>query len=256
MDEKDYRYFVMSKQIARNASQRLAQPYEWYIDGKWVSKPKWDLDLEDARHDYGSFRVDEQEEITWKEAKAFISRHEDDPDLILHRAIQYATIQHKDQIRKGTQTPYISHIMEVAKILSSAGCDYKTIVAGILHDTIEDTTATQNDIEKLFGKEIADMVKGESEDKSKSWQERKQATIDRLKTASMPIKQIACADKLSNIISIYYDWLDCGEYVWTRFNASKRELQWYYDGVIKSLDMGEFSPYQKLKKYYNLVFNG
>ena len=118
--------------------------------------------------------------------------------MLIHKAIEFAAIRHKDQKRKGTELPYIVHPMEVMQILTENGCDEIVIVAGILHDTIEDTETTYDDILENFGKEIADIVASESEDKSKSWKERKQTTIDRLtecrewdKEAPCPFNQVS-----------------------------------------------------------------
>lgn len=176
-------------------------------------------------------------------------------NILIHRAIEFATIKHRDQKRKGTNTPYIVHPMEVFGILAYSGCDEKTIIAGILHDTLEDTDTEYEEISIIFGKEVADIVASESEDKSKTWQERKQATIDNLKNAPLASKHVACADKLSNLISIYADSLTCGEAVWNRFGAGKDNVAWYYEGVINSLaGLKDFAPYILLKEYFNKIF--
>ena len=95
----------------------------------------------------------------------------------IHNAIIYAAKKHEGQVRKGTDTPYIVHPMEVMQILTAAGCGEDVIVAGILHDTVEDTDATLEEISALFGEKVARLVAHESEDKSKTWRERKSATI-------------------------------------------------------------------------------
>lgn len=99
----------------------------------------------------------------------------------IHNAIIFASIKHQNQKRKGTNLPYIVHPMEVMQILTENGCNENVIVAGILHDTLEDTDTTPQEIEKEFGKDILAIVQTESEDKSKTWKERKQHTIDCLK---------------------------------------------------------------------------
>ncbi len=175
--------------------------------------------------------------------------------IMIHKAIEFAADKHRNQMRKGTDTPYIVHPMEVYGILATSGCDEETMIAGILHDTLEDTDTEIEELISLFGKTVAQLVASESEDKSKTWQERKQATIDDLKTASLAAKQIACADKLSNLISMYADLQTCGDKLWQRFNAGKNEILWYYDGVINSLkDLDNFTPYLKLKEYFKKVF--
>jgi (p)ppGpp synthase/HD superfamily hydrolase len=155
--------------------------------------------------------------------------------LFLHKAIVFAAKKHDGQKRKGTDIPYISHPMEVMAILIANGCSDTVIAAGILHDTLEDTETTGDEIRDLFGADVLKIVESESEDKSKSWKERKQATIDELRTASLDTKMVCCADKLSNARSMYADLLECGDTLWDRFNAGKDDLKWYYRSIVMAL---------------------
>ena len=143
--------------------------------------------------------------------------------MLIHEAIEFAAVKHRNQVRKGTNTPYIVHPMEVMYILAGNGCDETVIAAGLLHDTVEDAGATLKEIEEKFGKEVADIVAAESEDKSKIWQERKQTTIDRLPNESFEAQLVCCADKLANVRSMYYDFQKIGEKLWERFNAPKEK---------------------------------
>lgn len=152
--------------------------------------------------------------------------------ISIQKAIIFATLKHQKQVRKSTTIPYIVHPMEVMQILTDLDCSEKTIIAGILHDTLEDTETTPEEIQKEFGEDVLSLVKLESEDKSKTWKERKQSTIDHLKTAMLDVKLICFADKLSNLRSIYRDNLDIGDKIWERFNATKEDLHWYYKGII------------------------
>jgi hypothetical protein len=142
-------------------------------------------------------------------------------------------------VRKGTDIPYITHPLEVMQILGKVDCETDVVIAGLLHDTLEDTDTTPEEIQKLFGKKVLQYVQSESEDKSKSWMERKQNTIDTLENAPFETKLICCADKLSNLRSIYIDWQEIRDNVWERFNAPKKLIQWYYknigDILMKSL---------------------
>ena len=151
--------------------------------------------------------------------------------MLIHEAIEFAAVKHRNQVRKGTNTPYIVHPMEVMYILAENGCDETVIAAGLLHDTVEDAGATLKEIEEKFGKEVADIVAAESEDKSKSWQERKQTTIDRLPNESFEAQLVCCADKLANVRSMFYDYLKIGEKLWERFNKDKFSLLWYYSQI-------------------------
>lgn len=153
----------------------------------------------------------------------------------IQEAIIFATLKHEGQKRKGTEIPYIVHPMEVMQILTALNCDENVIIAGILHDTLEDTDATPEEIEKLFGVDILSIVQKESEDKSKTWKERKAATIERLKDDSAETKLVCFADKLSNIRSMYRDKMEVGAELWKRFNADKDSIEWYYRGVAAAL---------------------
>lgn len=156
----------------------------------------------------------------------------------LHRAISFAEKAHRGQKRKGSDTDYIVHPLEVLQILTTISSDYDLYCAGVLHDTVEDTDTTIEDIENLFGERVAYLVGNHTEDKTKSWRERKQATIDELYTAERDIKLLIMADKLSNLRSMKADYCAVGEDLWKRFNAPKEDQAWYNSAVIDAL--GEF----------------
>jgi (p)ppGpp synthase/HD superfamily hydrolase len=174
----------------------------------------------------------------------------------IHDAIIFATRKHSGQMRKGTDIPYISHPMEVMDILREDGCPEHVIIAGILHDTLEDTGTTPAEIGNKFGDDVLHIVQAESEDKSKTWKERKQATIDHLGGLSLAEKQVCCADKLSNLRSMYADRQEIGEALWGRFNAPKADIRWYYEGIRNALrkSLAERPMFQELDGLIPLVF--
>ena len=173
----------------------------------------------------------------------------------IHNAIIFATLKHKNQKRKGTNIPYIVHPMEVMQILTENDCSENVIVAGILHDTLEDTDTRPEEIEKEFGKEILERVQSASEDKSQSWKERQPHTIECLKNDTLETKLVCCADKLSNIRSMYADFQNCGADLWKRFNAPKDELAWYYRSITDALaDLNSFKMYAELKHTVKTLF--
>ena len=175
--------------------------------------------------------------------------------LKIHEAIKFAVLAHKNQVRKGTDIPYIVHPMEVMQILTENGCSENVIVAGILHDTLEDTATTPEQIVEIFDRDVLNLVQSQSEDKSKSWHDRKQHTIDTMKYEDAEVQLICCADKLSNLKSIYADKLSVGEAVFDRFNASKEETAWYYTKIVKSLTkINEYKMKKELEFFVNLVF--
>ena len=158
---------------------------------------------------------------------------------MLNKAIQEAAVAHdrKAQKRKGTNIPYITHPFMVAMILSEAGYTEDEVVAGVLHDTLEDTELTEDYIENLFGEHVREIVVGCTEPNrlGKSWEDRKQHTIDYLKTATSEIRTVSCADKLHNVRCMTTDYGEIGERLWNRFRAGKDEQEWYYKGLVGSL---------------------
>lgn len=169
-------------------------------------------------------------------------------------AMVFATKAHEGQFRKGTRRPYIVHPIEVADIVSGMTKDEDVICAAVLHDTIEDCRGVTRDVLKLqFGERVADMVCQESEDKSRTWEERKGATITRLKEASLPVQMIGLADKLSNMRDIDRDYPVMGELLWTRFRMqSKSALGWYYKG-IRDVLADRFAEVPAFEEYCRLI---
>ncbi|MDR0320994.1 MAG: HD domain-containing protein [Treponema sp.] len=166
---------------------------------------------------------------------------------LIHEAIVFATCKHNGYKRKGTDIPYISHPMEVMQILTESDCRENVIIAGILHDTLEDTKTTPAEISNLFGEEVLNLVSAESEDKTKTWKERKQATVNNLADASPDVKMVCLADKLSNLRSMAADKRAIGEKLWERFNANKDDIEWYYRQIGKIA----FHPLDK--EYHSLL---
>jgi (p)ppGpp synthase/HD superfamily hydrolase len=159
-----------------------------------------------------------------------------DTDDIITNAINYAVAKHSGQVRKGTNTPYITHPFEVMEILKEEGCTETVRAAGMLHDVLEDTNATKEEILKYFGEEVLKLVSSETEDKSKTWQERKQTTINELDNADNDVKMICFADKLANLRSMAADLEKVGEKLWERFNADKLNIEWYYTSIYSKMN--------------------
>ncbi len=173
---------------------------------------------------------------------------------MVNKAIAFATKAHEGQLRKGTQRPYIVHPIEVGDIVSSMTTDEEIISAAILHDTIEDCeNVTKELLEKEFSPRVVDLVMQESEDKSKTWMERKGATINRLKSASREVQLIGLADKLSNMRDINRDYPVAGEKLWDRFRMKDKDtIGWYYKGIKKALE-DDFSGVPAYEEYCQLV---
>lgn len=153
---------------------------------------------------------------------------------LIEKAREFAMKAHEGQTRKLSTEPYFVHPEAVATILKESGLEEELIAAGYLHDTVEDTDATSLDIEELFGKRVASIVAGNTEDKSKSWEERKQHTIDFVKTANFEIKCLIAADKLDNLRSLI-EVSDTTENIWSHFKRGKHQQAWYYSEIAKAL---------------------
>ena len=155
---------------------------------------------------------------------------------MLDRAVHFVVDKHAGQFRKGTTIPYIVHPLEVMTILNAMRAGTGLMIAGLLHDTVEDTDVSIDEIKTMFGDYVAGLVAGHTEDKSKSWRERKDTAIRELAEAGYDLKRIIMADKLSNMRNIARDYSELGEKLWERFNASKEDQSWYYSASIDALD--------------------
>jgi (p)ppGpp synthase/HD superfamily hydrolase len=155
---------------------------------------------------------------------------------LLNKAIIYAVEKHAGQLRKGTQIPYIVHPMEVLALLNEMRADMTVIIAGVLHDTVEDTSATIDDIIREFGEDVAELVGNHTEDKSKTWFQRKSQGLRELAEGSFDLKCLVLADKLSNVRNMYRDYMIEGDEYWDRFNAPFEKQAWYYNSAVKAME--------------------
>ncbi len=179
-------------------------------------------------------------------------------NTLFERAIETATNAHHGSYRKSTEIPYILHVMEAATIVGTMTTDEEVLAAAVLHDTVEDTELTIEDIRNSFGDRVAALVADESENKrenvpaEQTWAIRKKETLNHLENASREAKMIALGDKLSNIRAISRDYDAIGDELWKRFNQhDKAQHGWYYGSIIDVLS--ELSEYAAWKEYKYLV---
>ncbi|MBQ9072060.1 MAG: HD domain-containing protein [Bacilli bacterium] len=175
-------------------------------------------------------------------------------------AKKFAIKAHKGQIRKSDkEKPMIIHPINVGNILEEYGFDENVIAAGYLHDVVEDTKYTKEDIEDKFGSDIASLVMGASEpDKSLSWEERKKHTIEEVKKLDLRHKAIVCADKISNLEDLRIISEIKGEYDFCAFKRGVDSQKWYYTEVYNSLVKNEdenLPMFIRLKELIGQVFN-
>ncbi len=180
---------------------------------------------------------------------------------MINKAIEVASLAHKGQLRKGGKIPYILHPLEAGVIGASLSMkdnqvDEEVVAAAILHDVIEDTNLTYEDLSKSFNEKVLTLVKLQSEDKSKTWQERKEATIELLRNnQDINFEIVLLADKLSNLRSIHKDCQILGDSLWERFNVKdKARHKWYYSSIAKEIkqlrDTREYKEYKELLELF------
>lgn len=176
---------------------------------------------------------------------------------MINKAIQFATVSHSNQTRKATEIPYILHCLEAGTIasnltLENGKVNEEVVSAAILHDTIEDAFVSYETLKEVFNENVADLVMAQSEDKTKTWIERKEATIDFLKqNKSRDVEVATLADKLSNVRSIYRDYQIMGESLWNKFNAGKDSQRWYYTSIANA--MSQVTNTDEYNEYVNIV---
>ena len=173
---------------------------------------------------------------------------------MINKAIEFATRAHAGQFRKGTSRPYIVHPIEVGDIVSTMTKDEEIISAAVLHDTIEDCAGVSRELlAEEFSERVAGIVAQESEDKSKTWMERKSATIEHIRTAPKEVQMVGLADKLSNMRDIDRDYPVYREELWNRFRMKdKGIIGWYYIGIRDALNES-FEGVEAYEEYTRLV---
>lgn len=182
----------------------------------------------------------------------------------LRDAIVYAAEKHDTQARKGTSIPYLVHPMNVCKILLRYGAGLDLAMAGVLHDVVEDTEATTEEIAERFGARVAELVSGASEpDKGADWRTRKEHTVHSVSLCDdLDLLALKCADKLDNLRDIQFDYEQEGESFWGRFNTpkGKSDQEWYYgtlsEAFSNKLRHSQWEPMARaLREEFRLVFS-
>ena len=182
---------------------------------------------------------------------------------LLDRAITFAVRAHHDTERRGKGFPYIVHPLEAVAIVATITPDQELLAAAALHDVVEDTDVTIEDLRREFGDRIAGLVEQESDkfvpglSEEDSWRDRKQAAIDRLAAASYDAKVVAMGDKLSNMRAISRDYDELGDKLWERFHApgGRVDHEWHYRGLAQSLsDLAGTHAFTEFTQHIEHVF--
>ena len=181
---------------------------------------------------------------------------------LLDRAILFAVRAHAGTERRGKGFPYIVHPMEAMEIVATMTADQELLAAAALHDTVEDTDVTVEQLRAVFGDRIAGLVAAESDafvegvSEEDSWHARKQAAIDRLARAPHDAKMVALGDKLSNMRAIARDYAVQGDALWNIFHAKDpKDHEWHYRGLAESLrELQDSFAFQEFERLINEVF--
>ena len=181
---------------------------------------------------------------------------------LLDRAIVFAVRAHAGTERRGKGFPYIVHPMEAVEIVATMTSDQELLAAAALHDTVEDTDTTVEQIREEFGDRVASIVAAESDephqsrDSIENWRARKQAAMDRLARAPRDTKMVALGDKLSNMRAIARDYAQQGNALWNIFHAKDpKDHELHYRGLAESLrELQDTFAYKEFEQLVNQVF--
>ena len=224
-----------------------------YGDNGYAKNYCYDEEYEQFKQD-----VENISKNKWKFSKIYleVNRIMD----LKEKAKIFAINAHMGQLRKSEpDKPMIIHPISVAMLLEEYGYDELVVAAGYLHDVVEDTKYTIEDIKKEFGDEVANLVMGATEpDKSLSWEERKTHTIAETKKLPLRNKLIICADKINNLEDLMIKFQKSGKKDFSEFKKGEEQQKWYYTSVYESLiyEEDENLPiFKRLKNVLDIVFN-
>ena len=181
---------------------------------------------------------------------------------LLDHAIVFAVRAHAGTERRGKGFPYIVHPMEAVEIVATMTSDQELLAVAALHDTVEDTDVTIEQIRTEFGDRVASFVAAESDephqrpDSVENWRARKQAAINRIACASRDAKIVALGDKLSNMRAIARDYAQQGDALWDLFHAKDpQDHEWHYRGLADALsELRDTFAYKEFEYLINQVF--
>lgn len=177
-------------------------------------------------------------------------------------AIDFATKAHNGQIRKTNGLPKILHPYGVAMLLSQYGYSEDVIIAGLLHDVIEDCKDySREDIVTMFGEKVASYVDDVTEpSKSIDWKTRKLTHIQNIQNVCFESKVLCSADKIHNLYSLEKDLRIQGDVIWDKFNASRQDVCWYYlsmcDSIVKGYEDKNIPIFNLLQGTVDRVIKG
>lgn len=152
------------------------------------------------------------------------------------KALVYASELHRYQVRKGSNVPYIAHLLSVSSRVLVAGGSEIQAIAGLLHDAAEDQggQATLDIIHGRFGSNVAQIVADCTDswtEPKPEWRPRKEAYLSKLPHKSIQSLLVSLADKVDNAEAILHDYRNIGDELWSRFTGSREGTIWYYKSL-------------------------
>ena len=159
------------------------------------------------------------------------------PTARFEDALAWAAHLHRDQVRKGSNVPYVSHLLGVASLAIEAGATEDQAIAALLHDAVEDQGGAPRlaEIRERFGETVAGIVAGCSDSDvtpKPPWRARKEQYLAHLPQAGPGVLLVSACDKLHNARSILADYRTHGEELWSRFTGGREGTLWYYRAVL------------------------
>jgi len=177
---------------------------------------------------------------------------------LLDRAILFAVQAHAGTERRGKGFPYIIHPMEAMAIVATMTSDQEILAAAALHDVVEDTEVTLDELRRQFGDRVAMLVDSESDrvDQGLDWRTRKEESLKRLSRATRDEKIVALGDKLSNMRAIARDYTTKGDVFWEMFHIKEKSVHaWRYHALADALSsLSDTYAYQEFKFLVDRIF--
>lgn len=154
---------------------------------------------------------------------------------LVERAMSLALRAHEGQYRKDAPTPYITHPVRVALILARQGFDDELLAAALVHDVVEDTNITIEELRHELGEEVAALVEPLTHNAALPWKEKKEEYIRSVRFSNDRVKAIVTADKIANAESLLDALARDGNSAWDRFSVSREQKLWFEDAVLSML---------------------
>jgi (p)ppGpp synthase/HD superfamily hydrolase len=170
---------------------------------------------------------------------------------IVERATFVAVVAHKEQVRKSDGSPYIVHPLMVARIVASHNFPDVVVAAALVHDVLEDSPITKDELTNLLNEEVVAIVTAVSEDKSLPWKDRKLQYIKAVSVSGEYVKAVSVADKIHNAQSLRDAHAKFGSSVWERFNQGRDIKIWFERTLCDQLEQNWQHPL--LQEYKTLV---